>query len=164
MTKVLRCFVVTGLPLMLLSGCSTLLGWVGFGPDYADIDTLQVVAMADANQDTAGNPTATQLDIVLALSPLAQQQLPATAPQWFTQKRALLDSLPQDLAVVSLQLPPGTSIKAVALPDNADKALQVVAYSQYFALAGQNRLDLTRVRKAKLVLRSQDLTLINLDD
>lgn len=159
-----HCRAVALLGGLLLGGCSTLGGWLGFGPDYAALDSLKVLANNDANQDAAGTPCATELDIVFAYSDAAISQLPKTAPQWFAQKTALQNGLAQDLAVLSLQLPPSTAVKAVPLADKADKALQIIAYARYFAVAGQNRMDLTQAHSAQLTLRAKDLQLINLDD
>lgn len=66
--------------------------------------------------------------------------------------------------MLSLQLPPSTTVKAVAVEDKADKALQIVAYARYFSLAGQNRMDLTQAHSAQLTLRAADLQLTHLDD
>lgn len=72
---------------LLLGGCSTLGGWLGFGPDYAALDSLRVVANSDANQDAAGTPTATELDLVFAYSDTAMAQLPRRRPSGLPRKR-----------------------------------------------------------------------------
>lgn len=154
--------------LLTLGGCSSVLGtvggWLGYGPQHIALRQLRVVAQQDANQDAAQNPSATQVDIVLVYSSTAQGQLPKTAPDWFARKQALQNGLNNDIAVVPLQLPPDTTQAVVTLPDNAKRALQIVAYARYFALPGQNLIDMSALRKAELRLRAQDVQLINLDN
>lgn len=150
--------------LVLLAGCSsvksgvsngfsTMMSWVGLGPDRVELRSLRVIADPDANQDSA-----TRLDLVLVYDARAQDLLPKTAPEWFDQKRALLDGAGSQLGVVSLELPPGTLVDPVALPDGYRKALAAYAYAGYQAKSGQHPLALTAIKNAVLRLGNQKIS------
>ncbi|QNM95341.1 hypothetical protein [Chitinimonas koreensis] len=138
------------------SGVSTMMSWVGLGPDRVELRSLRVIAEPDANQDSA-----TRLDLVLVYDAKAEELLPKTAPEWFDQKRALLDGVGSRLGVVSLELPPGTVVDPVALPDGYRKALAARVYAGYQAKSGQHPIALTAIRNAVLRLGNQKISVIS---
>jgi len=115
---------------------------------------VRVTTDADANQDTA-----TRLDLVFIYDQTVVAGLPATAPDWFARRRALLDANRSVLDVVFLEVPPDRKIDPVLLPKRCADAIAVRAYAEYQAPEGQSPLDLTGLAGVELRLRARDLVL-----
>ncbi|ACR31157.1 hypothetical protein [Burkholderia glumae] len=116
----------------LLAACS----WLGFSKSAA-VSQVKVVAEVGANQNAA-----TQLDLVFVYDSNVTALLPATGPDWFQKKGALMAGLATAIDVVSLQVPPAT-LATAALPRRHGKAIGVYAYANYLSAAGQPKGNLT---------------------
>ena len=136
-----------------MSGCSVM-HLFGGGPPKAKLESLSLIAPDDANSNMA-----TALDVVFVYSSDAETILPQSAPEWFAHRDRFIAAAPTDLDVVSLQIPPAFVMRQVKLPTRHDKALQVVAYANYIAAGGQNKLVLTGVKKALLRLEAKSMAL-----
>ena len=136
-----------------MSGCSVM-HLFGGGTPKAKLESLSVIATDDANSNMA-----TALDVVFVYSSDAETILPQSAPEWFAHRDRFIAAAPTDLDVVSLQIPPAFVMRQVKLPARHDKALQVVAYANYIAAGGQNKLVLTGVKKALLRLEAKSMAL-----
>lgn len=148
----LRTFLL--IPLLLaLSGCGSIAKLASLGgPAKAEFSSLRVVALADANDGQA-----TELDLVFTYREDIAATLPADAPAWFAQRAALQARFAGDLDVVSLAVPAGFVIEQVQLPDRHGKALQVVAYANYVAKAGQQPITLTKLAGVVLTLEKTQM-------
>lgn len=85
--------------------------------------------------------------------------LPSTGPDWFAQKSVMFGVLGSAVDVVSLQLPPGTTMMGDSvLPKRHRHAVAVYGYANYQTPAGQMRLDLTPYTSAELELGAGGIT------
>ena len=116
---------------------------------------VEVSADADANQGSA-----TAIDLVFFYDRAGVAVAPKTAPEWFAQKSALLSRLGSTIDVVSLQLPPGTALSAVALPSRHRRAVTVQLYANYIATDGQPVLNLSSFRHAIVRLKSATIEVV----
>jgi type VI secretion system protein len=130
-----------------LSGCSTI-GKLLWGEKTAKLQHLKVVALPNANQGQA-----TELDLVFIYASDIAKTLPGDAPTWFKQRSAIQAKYAGDLDVVSLEVPAGFVVQSVKLPARHADALQVQAYANYVAAAGQYPLVLTRLKDVVLTLQ-----------
>jgi type VI secretion system protein len=73
---------------------------VASGQEAVALERLTVSADAGANR---GN--ATGVDVVVAYTDRALAALPAAGPDWFRQRAALLAGFPDEISVVSLEVP-----------------------------------------------------------
>jgi len=101
------------------------------------LDSIQVVAELNANQNTA-----TAIDLVFIYDSQALTLLPANGPEWFAKKAALQLSLATNINVVSLQVPPA-KVVSVPLPLGHSKAVGVYAFVNYLSVSGQALGNLT---------------------
>jgi len=137
---------------LLLGGCGTLDALkrlVGLGPQKTSLESVQIVALADANRNLP-----TRLDLVFVYDPVLTAQLPKSGPQWFQQKAALLAAWPKKLEVVTLEIPP-LSEATPTLPKGYGKADTVLAYADYLASAGQPVANLTPFARVLITLRPE---------
>lgn len=141
--------LLLSLSLSLLAGCSTVGGWFGFGgPPKAELDTLKIVALDDANDHQA-----TEVDLVFTYQEDIAATLPQDAPAWFEQRDKILARYAGDIDVVSLEIPAGFVIEEVKLPKRHGKALQVLVYANYVPATGQAVLTLTKLEDVQLTLK-----------
>lgn len=129
-----------------LSGCAMLDKLLGIAPT-TPLKQVQLVAELGANQDSA-----TAIDLVFVYDDNARGLLPKTGPEWFANKAALLASLTLSLDVVSLQVPPASSVPEVPLPGRHRKALAVYSYVNFLSPAGQAMGQLTPFKCAQITL------------
>lgn len=140
----LACLLVAA---ALLGGCAAVEKLLGIGPHTA-LRKLQVVAQLNANQNMA-----TAMDVVFVYDATAQATLPRTGPEWFAAKQALLAGLALSVDVVSLQIPPGSTVQEVALPRHYYyKSVAVYSYVNYISPAGQPLGNLTPFKCALVTL------------
>ncbi|WP_113064928.1 hypothetical protein [Oleiagrimonas sp. MCCC 1A03011] len=121
-----------------LSGCSFLSKLVPWGGKTAAVKDMRVVAVPDANADSA-----TALDLVFVYDKTAMALIPKTSPDWFKKKASLRNGLGTSADVVSLQVTPASMVDAVKLPKRHGKAVAVYAFAGYLSPSGQGRIDLT---------------------
>ncbi len=121
----------------------------------AALRQVEVSADADANQVSA-----TAVDLVFFHDRAAVAAAPKTGPEWFAQKSTLLSQLGPTIDVVSLQVPPGTALSAVALPSRHRRAVAVQLYANYIAPDGQPALNLSSFRHAIVRLRSSTIDVV----
>jgi type VI secretion system protein len=127
-----------------LAACSTT-------PETA-IGSIQVVAELGANQDVA-----TALDIVFVYDTTSAGLLPKSGPDWFDKKASLMAGLATGIDVVSLQVPPITTVD-VPLPKRAKKAIGVYSYANYITAAGQPMGNLTPYKTMTIRLAPDRVT------
>ncbi|KGI78272.1 hypothetical protein [Oleiagrimonas soli] len=123
---------------LLVSGCSVLSKLVPWGDKTTDVKDLRVVAVPDANADSA-----TALDLVFVYDKTAAGLLPKTAPEWFGKKGNLVNGLGTSADIVSLQVTPASVVDPVKLPKRHGKAIAVYGFAGYLSPSGQGRVDLT---------------------
>lgn len=121
----------------------------------AALRQVHVSADADANQVSA-----TAVDLVFFYDRAGVAVAPKTAPEWFAQKNAIVSSLGRSVDVVSLQVPPGTALSAVALPSRHRRAVAVQLYANYIARDGQPVLNLSSFRHAIVRLKSATIEVV----
>jgi len=102
-----------------------------------DLRTLQIVAQADANTNSA-----TALDVVFVFDDTAKGMLPRTGPEWFANKQALLAGFPKSFSIVPFQLPPSTAAN-YTITSAQRQAIAVYSYANYIAPGGQPVGNLT---------------------
>jgi type VI secretion system protein len=130
--------------LAALAGCSTT-------PETV-IGSIRVVAEQGANQDVA-----TALDIVFVYDTTSAGLLPKSGPDWFDKKASLMAGLATGIDVVSLQVPPLTTVD-VPLPKRAKKAIGVYSYANYITAAGQPMGNLTPYKTMTIRLAPDRVT------
>lgn len=101
------------------------------------LGTINVVGEVQANTNSA-----TALDIVFVYDSKVIDLLPATGPDWFDKKQALMKGLATGIEVLSLEVPPMTLVNP-GLPARASKAVGVYSYVNYLTAAGQPKCNLT---------------------
>jgi type VI secretion system protein len=111
------------------------------------LKSIQLSAMADANSSSA-----TMVDVVFVYDTAASAGLPATSPDWFQLREALLARMPGSISVLRLDVPPPYPLVEVALPSGYAKAVGVYVYASYLAPAGQPRCNLTPYQQVSLRL------------
>ena len=116
--------------LSFVAGCKTT------APPTA-IKTIQVVGEVDANTNSA-----TAIDLVYVYDSNVLGLLPATGPDWFDKKDALMKALAKSIEVTPLQVPPSTLVN-VPLPANYAKAIGIYSYANYLTAGGQPQCNLT---------------------
>ena len=116
--------------LSFVAGCST-------PPPKTTIKAIQVVSEVDANTNSA-----TAIDLVFVYDSNVLGLLPATGPDWFDKKDALMKALATSIDVVPLQVPPMTMVDA-PLPKRFDKAIGIYSYANYLTPGGQPKCNLT---------------------
>jgi len=141
----------TILPLLLLiAGCAS-------KPAPTGLQGIEILAAANANQNNA-----TALDLVFVYDSSTQGLLPKTGPEWFDKKAALVAGLATGLDVVSLQVPPASTVNLPAsppFPARYAKAIGVYAYANYVAPAGQPMMNLTPYSAVTITLAPDSITL-----
>jgi type VI secretion system protein len=147
----------TGLSLVLSAGCSG----QGEMPQSSALPTTQLVSIRVLAEPEANQRGVTALDIVLAYDQAATEKLPASGPAWFESKAGLLKTYPETLDVVSIQLPPGTLIPDLSLPERYKTAVRVIAYPNYLAKTGQSRADLTLFKRAVITLKPETVEYVD---
>lgn len=125
----------------LLAACS-LFG----GSKSAAVAQIKVVAEVNANQNSAS-----ELDIVFVYDSNVVALLPATGPDWFKKKAAMINGLATGIDVVSLQVPPATLADA-ALPKRHGKAIGVYVFANYLSAAGQPMGNITPYKNVTIWL------------
>lgn len=130
MRNISSLFLVLLLATLLISGCTTT-------PPTTPISRIQVIGEVQANTNSA-----TALDIVFVYNSNVIALLPATGPDWFEKKQALMKGLATSIEVMSLEVPPMTLLNP-GLPANAGKAVGVYGYANYLTAAGQPQCNLT---------------------
>jgi len=133
--------------------CSLLAGCSLFGPKYAAVRQIQVIAPGDANQTSA-----TAVDLVVVYDQAAIAVLPLTGPLWFANQAPLKNVLINRIDVVSIQLQPGALVDPVKLPAQYKHALAVYCFVNFIAPAGQGRADLTLFKQAVITLGPETVT------
>lgn len=128
MNRALTCSLIL-MSWLALAGCST--------PAPTVITGIKVLADVKANQNAA-----TALDIVFVYDTDSAAMLPRSGPDWFDKKTALVSGLATAIDVVTLQIPPATTVD-VPLPERAAKAIGVYSYADYIPAAGQPMGNLT---------------------
>lgn len=128
MNRSLTCSLIL-MSWLVLAGCST--------PAPTVITGIKVLADIKANQNAA-----TALDIVFVYDTDSAAMLPRSGPDWFDKKAALVSGLATAIDVVTLQIPPATTVD-VPLPERAAKAIGVYSYADYIPAAGQPMGNLT---------------------
>ena len=141
--------------LLYMSGCSLPRNLMD-SPPTTKLRQLNVVAEIGANQNTA-----TTLDLVFVFDKSALLLLPKTGPDWFANKQALLASLASGVAVLSLQVPPVSTVIATPLPHGHEKAIAVYSYANYLGAAGQAMGDLTPYPCVQITLGSTQISYAN---
>ena len=131
-----------------LSGCSAA-RWLGLLP-LNPLTEVQVVAAADANQGSA-----TAIDLVFVYDSTTQAALPRTGPAWFAAKAALQVGLGSGIDVVSVEIPPATTLAPVALPGRHGKAIAVLAFANAIPVAAQPVAALTAYACARILVDAQ---------
>lgn len=113
---------------------------------------VQIEAGAGANSNSA-----TTVDIVLVFDSNIVSELPKTAPEWFNKKAALSAGLASGIEVISLQMPPSTTLKSVPLPGNARRAAVTLIYASYLTTDGQAVGNLTSRECTRIVLTDREV-------
>lgn len=109
-------------------------------PPTTRLQAIEILADANANQNHA-----TSFDLVFVYNAEAMGAMPRTGPEWFQKKAAVVSNLARVIDVVSLRIPPGSTIH---LPENSSfparygKAIGVYGYANYLAPGGQAVLNL----------------------
>ena len=111
---------------------------------------VAVVAAPDANQGMA-----TRLDIVLVHDVALMPRMPATAVQWFDQRKALQSGAGRGLSVLSLQVPPGSTVAAVKLSPGASRAAGALVYAGLPPGSGPTAAPLAPHRCVRIMLTQQ---------
>jgi type VI secretion system protein len=133
-----------------LAGCAS-------KPPVTSLQSIEILADAGANQNNA-----TALDLVFVYDSSTQGLLPKAGPEWFEKKAALAAGLATGLDVVSLQVPPASTVTLPAsppFPARYKKAIGVYAYANYVASGGQPQVNLTPYRTASIMLAPDKVTL-----
>lgn len=115
-------------------------------PLPAPLGKIAISAVAGANRDQA-----TQLDLVFFFDPGIFPALPRTGPEWFRNKNAILMTHRTGIEVVSLEIPPLTTINPVSLPKRSFRSRKVLVYANYLSPRGQPAIDITG--KSEIMLR-----------
>jgi type VI secretion system protein len=136
--------IFTTIMCALLAACSS-------SPPKTNVESIQVVAESNANQNTA-----TALDIVFVYDTTAAGMLPKTGPDWFDKKASLVSGLAKSIDVVSLQVPPAMTVE-VPLPKKYYKAIGVYSYANYLEAAGQPMGNLTPYKKMTIRLTPDNI-------
>lgn len=150
--KRLHLFICSSSLLLDLGGCSFVSYVLDFSPT-TELKQLNVVAEVNANQNMA-----TALDVVFVFDKNALAVLPKTGPDWFTNKNALINGLASGVAVLSLQIPPASTVSGQPLPKNFKKAIAVLSYANYLSAEGQAVGNLTPFKCALLTLTSTQIS------
>ncbi|MGF7187833.1 type VI secretion system protein [Robbsia andropogonis] len=157
MTRPFRFFLPSGtsaLPQLAVLGASILLAacsWLGLSKSTA-VSQIKIVAEVNANQNAA-----TQLDVVFVYDSNVTAMLPATGPDWFQKKGALMAGLATAIDVVSLQVPPAT-LSTAKLPKRHGKAIGVYVYANYLSAAGQPKGNITPYKNVTIWLTPTTVT------
>jgi type VI secretion system protein len=125
-------------------------------PDHSsttELKQINVVAQVDANLRMA-----TALDVVFVYDRNVPAVLPKTGPEWFANKDALLASLASGVAVMSLQVPPGSSISNEPLPKGFKNAIAVYSYANYLSADGQVMGNITSFKCVLMTLSSTKIS------
>lgn len=138
--------------LLTLAGCGAIAKLMPGHVPTTRLSSLRVAAPPGANLNSA-----VALDVVFVYNATATAMLPKTAPEWFSQKTALMTGLGRNVDVVSLQIPPATVVDTVRLPDRAGKAIGVYTFANYQSKDGQARGDITTNRHAVIWLAASQI-------
>ena len=126
------------------------------GDGGASLRRVTVKADADANTRMA-----TAVDIVFLRNRTVARQLPPDALRWFGKRGQFGKRFPGALEIVSVELPPGHTVRSVPLPSDPCSVVSILAYANHIAEAGRARLDLTTATEAVVRLEADDVTLFN---
>ncbi len=121
------CSTVSKLTDSILSAGASLVGAGKPRPVAAPWNSVTVVAASDANLNS---PVA--LDLVFIRDPALVTTLSATsAAKWFATRSDTLSSFPEGLAVVSLELVPGQTVRLTDPAQIHQPALAILAFGGY---------------------------------
>ncbi|WP_295904756.1 hypothetical protein [uncultured Bdellovibrio sp.] len=141
------------LSLLFASACTTQVARKTPATTVKALNDLNIVAEKGANKNTT-----TSLDIVMIYDPSVTGTLPKTATDWFARKYQLISDIAGRVEIVSLQIPPGTSVP-VPLPARIVNASAVYAYVNYPSKPNQPAANLTRYQKATIYLKPEAVAL-----
>ena len=102
--------------------------------------------------DDANDGQATKLDLVFVYDAGLLATLPTTSTAWFQNKNGWMLAAAGGAEVVSLELPPTTSISDVTLPARHRRAIRVLAFAHYQADIAPLADALSRRTCARIVL------------
>lgn len=139
-----------------LMACLSACGFASNDQDYrttSELNQINVVAQIDANQNMA-----TALDVVFVFDKNALSVLPKTGPDWFANKSALLANLASGVAVMSLQIPPASTVSGGPMPNGYKKAIAVYSYANYLSTDGHAMGNITSFKCALLTLSSTQIS------
>jgi hypothetical protein len=105
--------------------------------------------------DDANDTLPTTLDIVFLYNRSIVSSMPKNAPSWFDLKAGLRKRHAADMDVVSLEVPPGSAISKVRMPQRVAEAVEVVAYASYLNKQGIRKIRLTPYRQAAIYLNEK---------
>lgn len=138
--------------LLSVSGC----GFISYALDYSpttSLKTLNIVAELDANQNMG-----TEVDVVFVFDKNAVAILPKTSPDWFASRDALQAGLASGIAVLGVQVVPGSTVTNQALPSGYGKAVYVYSYASYVSADGQAVANITAYKCALITLRNTQIS------
>lgn len=136
-----------------LSACAHVAGRPAWDTGRARVASVRVIAAPGANADTA-----TALDLVFVYDTSARSLIPNNAADWFARKPALVNGLGRSGDVVSLQVPPASTLDPVKLPSRHARATAVYAFARYLDSAGRKRIDLSRYDHPTLWLTASSVS------
>lgn len=141
--------------LTLAAACLALSGIAGAaGPDTTRSPMVwhrvEVVAEPGANQGMA-----TRLDIVVVHDVALMPNMPRTAAEWLERRAALQAVAGRGLSVVSLEVPPASTIPAAKLPPGASRAAGALVYAGLASGGGGTAAALAPHRCVRIVLTQQ---------
>lgn len=149
--RIVNAFLGTA-ALLAVSGC----GFISHALDYSPttpLKTLNIVAELDANQNMG-----TEVDLVFVFDKNAAAVLPKTSPDWFANRDALQAGLASGIAVLGVQVVPGSTVTNQPLPGGYGKAVYVYSYASYVSAGGQAVANLTAYKCALITLRSTQIS------
>lgn len=135
-----------------MSGC----GFISHALDYSPttpLKTLNIVAEIDANLNMG-----TEIDVVFVFDKNAAAVLPKTSPDWFANRDALQAGLASGIAVMGIQVVPGSTVTNQPLPSGYGKAVYVYSYASYVNSGGQAAANITAYKCALITLRNTQIS------
>jgi hypothetical protein len=137
---------------LAVSGCGFISHALDYSPTTA-LKALNIVAELDANQNMG-----TEVDLVFVFDKNALTVLPTTSPDWFANRDALQAGLASGIAVLGVQVVPGSTVTNQPLPGGYDKAVYVYSYASYVSAGGQAAANITAYKCALITLRSTQIS------
>ncbi|WP_299195572.1 hypothetical protein [uncultured Amphritea sp.] len=136
------------LSIALVAGCDV----VQVEGQGSQLESLQIVALPEANDQSS-----TAVDLVFIYSSRAATLLPKETGEWFAARDGLKSILGLQADLVSLEIPPGDIVEAVALPERHRSAIDVVVYSNYLSKRGQQRVSVSGFHNLQVVLKNDHI-------